>query len=91
MLHCLTIYVKSSAVNRRPMLDKQASITYNKHMTNITYEDYIAYLRKIVENYDKDMANQKLMVNRQQYEMAGKYLSEEGLKAHYVVFDELEN
>lgn len=60
-------------------------------MTNITYEDYIAYLRKIVENYDKDMANQKLVVTKQQREMASEYLSEEGLKAHYVVFDELEN
>jgi UDP-N-acetylglucosamine 2-epimerase len=58
-------------------------------MTDITYEDYIAYLRKIVENYDKDMANQKLIVNNQQYEMASEYLSEEGLKAHYIVIDEL--
>ncbi len=63
-----------------------------REMTNITYEDYIAYLRKIVENYDKDIArNQKLIVNKQQYEMSSKYLSEEGLKAHYIVIDELGN
>ena len=73
------------------MLDKQASITYNRHMTEFTYEDYIAYLRKIVERYDKDVAKQKLMVNEKQLEVASEYLSEEGLKAHYVVFDELEN
>ncbi len=73
------------------MLDKQASITYNKHMTNITYEDYIAYLRKIVENYDKDMANQKLVINKQQLKVASEYMSEEGLKAHYIVIDELGN
>ncbi len=63
----------------------------NKHMTDITYEDYIAYLRKIVENYDKDMANQKLVINKQQLKVASEYMSEEGLKAHYIVIDELGN